>query len=118
MVEELGARGIILFSDSQLVTQQVKGEYETKEAKMRAYLERVMNVKNKFYTFEVEQILREKTMKVDELSKLASFFPRGGTGRIILVTTHKEVIESMIGAIQEADDWRMEILEALSKDGK
>lgn len=48
-------------------------------------------------------------MKVDELSKIASFCPEGGAEKIILVTTPAEVIEPIVGAIQEGDDWRMEI---------
>lgn len=77
-----------------------------KEVKMMAYLERVMNVKKKFYTFEVQQIPKEENMKVDGLSKLASSSPGGGAWKIILVMTHKKLIEPMVGAIQEADDWR------------
>lgn len=76
-----------------------------KEAKMIAYLERVTSLKNSFYTFKVRQIPREEHTKAIGLSKLASSAPVGGTRRIILVTTPKDVIESMVGSIEEGVNW-------------
>lgn len=54
-------------------------------------------------------------MKADGLSKLANTTPGGGAEKIILIT-HKKAIESMVREIQEAGDWRTEILEALAKE--
>lgn len=48
MVAEMGAHWVILYTDSQLVAQQVKGEYLAKDARMMLYLKRVAEVRNKF----------------------------------------------------------------------
>lgn len=45
----------MLLSDSQLVVQQIKGDYVAKVEKMVAYLDRLMTIKEKLYTFEVRQ---------------------------------------------------------------
>ncbi|KAL0402164.1 UNVERIFIED_CONTAM: hypothetical protein Slati_4246300 [Sesamum latifolium] len=41
MALDAGARNLIAYSDSQLVTKQVEGEYEVKEERMKEYLQEI-----------------------------------------------------------------------------
>ena len=68
-VESLNA-----FSDSQLVVNQVQGDYLPKDLWMVAYLDKVKNMSMKIKAFKIRQILREKNKKADALANLASIF--------------------------------------------
>ena len=61
-----------IFSDSQLVVYQVKGEYQARGPKMAAYLERVKCYLGRLVEYSIEQIPRERNSHADALAKLAS----------------------------------------------
>ncbi|GFY96586.1 hypothetical protein Acr_11g0008920 [Actinidia rufa] len=71
---ELGAQSLEVFSDSQLVVNQVQGDYLAKDARMIAYLGEVKAVSAKIKEFKIHQIPREDNRKVDDLANLASTF--------------------------------------------
>ena len=58
--------------DSQLIMGQVNGTYETKEERMKKYLERVLQLVKKFKETNFVQIPREENMEADALAKEAS----------------------------------------------
>ena len=68
-MESLGA-----FSDSQLVVNQVQGDYLTKDLRMVAYLDEVKTMSTKIKDFKILQIPREKNKKADDLANLVSAF--------------------------------------------
>ncbi|KAL0444293.1 UNVERIFIED_CONTAM: hypothetical protein Slati_2152000 [Sesamum latifolium] len=72
MAQEVGARHLIAYSDSQFVVKQVEGIYEAKEESMIQYLQQIAELKISFESFQIVQILREENVKADCLSKLAS----------------------------------------------
>ncbi|XP_062080822.1 uncharacterized protein LOC133785619 [Humulus lupulus] len=61
-----------IFSDSQLVVFQVKGEYQARGPKMAAYLERVRGYLEQLVEYSIEQIPRKRNTHADALTKLAS----------------------------------------------
>ncbi|GFY91031.1 hypothetical protein Acr_07g0012270 [Actinidia rufa] len=71
---ELGAQSLEVFSDSQLVINQVQGDYLAKDARMIAYLGEVKAVSAKIKEFKIHQIPREDNKKADALANLASTF--------------------------------------------
>ncbi|GFY95426.1 hypothetical protein Acr_10g0008110 [Actinidia rufa] len=71
---ELGAQSLEVFSDSQLVVNQVQGDYLAKDARMIAYLGEVKAVSAKIKEFKIHQIPREDNKKADALANLASTF--------------------------------------------
>ncbi|GFY80993.1 hypothetical protein Acr_01g0008020 [Actinidia rufa] len=71
---ELGAQSLEVFSDSQLVVNQVQGDYLAKDARMIAYLGEVKAVSAKIKEFKIYQIPREDNKKADALANLASTF--------------------------------------------
>ncbi|XP_056684259.1 uncharacterized protein [Spinacia oleracea] len=55
LAEELGARGLNIFSDSQLIVNQINGDYEAKDLKMTLYLEKAKKLTSKFKPFSIKQ---------------------------------------------------------------
>ncbi|GFY88878.1 hypothetical protein Acr_06g0008180 [Actinidia rufa] len=71
---ELGAQSLDVFSDSQLVVNQVQGDYLAKDTRMMAYLGEVKAASVKIKDFKIRQISREENKKADALANLASTF--------------------------------------------
>ncbi|XP_073035264.1 uncharacterized protein [Primulina eburnea] len=69
---EVGASRIILYSDSQLITQQIKGVYEAKDDRMLKYLQLIKARTEVFADWGIEQIPREKNSEADTLAKMAA----------------------------------------------
>ncbi|XP_073305774.1 uncharacterized protein [Primulina huaijiensis] len=69
-VREVGASRVIIYSDSQLVAQQIKGTYETKDEKMLKYLRLIAARAATLTDWSIEQIPREKNNEADSLAKL------------------------------------------------
>ncbi|KAL5753025.1 hypothetical protein ACOSP7_023200 [Xanthoceras sorbifolium] len=67
----LGADKIDIFSDSQLVVNQICNEYQAKKKEMIAYLEKTRQALGRFTKFRITQIPRAENLKADALSKLA-----------------------------------------------
>lgn len=59
-------------SDSQLITSQVAGEYQTKEVMLIKYLQSSQGLVNHFKFIEVVYVPREENTRADLLSNLSS----------------------------------------------
>ena len=70
----LGVQSIEAFSDSQLVANQVQGDYLARDVRMAAYLDEVKRLTQKIKRFTIQQIPREENRKADALANLASAF--------------------------------------------
>ena len=66
------ARSILVLGDSRLVMGQINGIYETKEERMRKYLDRVIRLVKRFKEADFIQIPREENVEADTLAKEAS----------------------------------------------
>ncbi|GFZ12712.1 hypothetical protein Acr_23g0010970 [Actinidia rufa] len=64
----------IRIRDSQLVVNQVQGDYLAKDLRMMAYLDKVNAISMKIKDFKTRQIPREENKKADALTNLASTF--------------------------------------------
>ncbi|GFZ00557.1 hypothetical protein Acr_14g0001920 [Actinidia rufa] len=71
---DLGVDSLDVFSDSQLVVNQVLRDYLTKDSRMVAYLDDVKALSGKTGDFKISQIPREENRKADALANLASSF--------------------------------------------
>ncbi|XP_027099188.1 uncharacterized protein [Coffea arabica] len=72
IARKLGVRSIKVYSDSQLIVNQVWGSYEVKEGTLRKYVAKTRELKGLFEQFALEQIPRSQNKRADALSKLAS----------------------------------------------
>ncbi|GAU41232.1 hypothetical protein TSUD_280320, partial [Trifolium subterraneum] len=111
-VEDLRAK-----SDSQLVTNQVAGEYQTKDPQLMKYLEKVKSLAKQFKTFELVHVPRDQNSRADLLSKLASTKKPGNNRTVIqetISTPSTETLEVVLPLEQE--DWRHPIIKYLLND--
>ncbi|KAK9911093.1 hypothetical protein M0R45_035016 [Rubus argutus] len=70
-----GADSLNIFSDSQLVVNQVTGEFQTKDLQMTAYLGYMQILLRMLKFYNISQIPREKNSKADALARLATADP-------------------------------------------
>ena len=68
LAHRLGARHILVNSNSQLVMCQILCEYETREEVMRRYLSKVHQLIAHFESFEIQRIFRSQNKQADALS--------------------------------------------------
>ncbi|KAL0409537.1 UNVERIFIED_CONTAM: Ribonuclease HI [Sesamum radiatum] len=74
MAKDAGAWHLLAYSDSQLIVNQVNGEYKAKEESMIQYLQKIEELKTKSKSFQLQKIPRGENVKADSLCKLARKF--------------------------------------------
>ncbi|XP_072077945.1 uncharacterized protein [Arachis hypogaea] len=89
LAKEVGATKVIIFSNSQVVTSQINGEYQAKDPNMKRYLEKTLEHLRQFLQTEVRHITRELNNRVNALSKLASTKPGENNRSLIQETLQK-----------------------------
>ena len=72
-----------IFTDSQLVISQVRGEYQVKNYHLSEYWALVQERKKKFKSVDVQNVPREYNARADIISKLASTKRKGGNKSVI-----------------------------------
>ncbi|XP_042441159.1 uncharacterized protein LOC122026484 [Zingiber officinale] len=68
----VGVARVVIYSDSQLVTQQVAGNFEVNSDKLQLYREAYEKMKEDFKEVTVTKIPRANNQRADELAKMAS----------------------------------------------
>ena len=68
----MGAWDVEIYSDSRLVVSQVQGSFEARDSRMRAYLQLVKQIMNKFHMAKVAQVVQVQNRHADSLATLAS----------------------------------------------
>jgi ribonuclease HI len=117
LAKEMDITDLKAKSDSQLVTNQVSGEFQTKDPQLVKYLERVRNLANHFNSFELVYVPREQNARADLLSKLASTKKPGSNRTFIQETiANPSITEEPVMMIIESEDWRAPIIRYLQKD--
>ncbi|XP_073051281.1 uncharacterized protein [Primulina eburnea] len=86
VAREVGASRVIIYSDSQLVTQQIKGAYEVKNEKMLKYLKLITSQASSFIDWSIEQIPREENTEAGVLAKLAASLTEISTREVLCFT--------------------------------
>jgi len=72
LAEDMGVKKLVVRSDSQLVTEQVAGNFQARDPHLAKYLEKVQTMASKFEEFILVHVPREQNSKANLLSKLAS----------------------------------------------
>ena len=68
---ELDAAGIRIFSDSQLMVRQIKGEYKVKSQNLKALYAQCMELLATFASWEITHIARDNNTQADSLANRA-----------------------------------------------
>ncbi|CAJ2644717.1 unnamed protein product [Trifolium pratense] len=117
LAKDMEVKELKAMSDSQLVTNQVSGKFQTKEPQLIKYVEGVQSLAKHFDSFELVYVPREQNMRADLLSKLASTKKPGSHRTVIQETIKTPSIggEDLMMVIEE-EDWRSPIIRYLQKD--
>ncbi|XP_073019294.1 uncharacterized protein [Primulina eburnea] len=114
-VREVGASQVIIYSDSQLVTQQIKGKYEAKNKKMLKYLGLITARAGPFTDWSIEQIHREENEEADILAKLAASMSDISTREVLCFTLLVLSVDKEVPLIQRSS-WMTLIIEYIVHD--
>ncbi|KAL5555727.1 hypothetical protein UlMin_037963 [Ulmus minor] len=72
LAKEVSARHLLIYSDSQLIVNQVNSEYQAKGEKMASYLEKAKELLGQFDIVTITQIPRNENTNADALARLAT----------------------------------------------
>ncbi len=67
----LGARQVVLYSDSELVVKQINGRYKIKHAALRPLYSEVVRLAGALESFKISYIPRERNSEADALANQA-----------------------------------------------
>ncbi|TXG60522.1 hypothetical protein EZV62_015095 [Acer yangbiense] len=115
----LGADEVEIFSDSQVVVNQVLDEYQARDESMITYLELARELLERFKKYRIIHVPREENEQADALAKLASatinIWPK--TISMIRLLQPSIVKSKKVGAVfGERNNWITPIKEYLVND--
>ncbi|XP_058769358.1 uncharacterized protein LOC131643219 [Vicia villosa] len=121
LAEDLGARIVTIYTDSQLVASQVNGDYQAKNELLIEYLAMVKQKTKNFVQVKVEHVPREHNARADILSKLASTRKKGSNRSVIQETLPRPSVQTIthpptVNAIGEAHCWMTPVYNFLTKN--
>jgi ribonuclease HI len=116
LAHEMGAENLRAKCDSQLVTSQITGKYQTKDSQLVKYLAKVQDLAKRFIFFEAVYVPREQNSRADLLAKLAST-KRPGNNRTVIqevVATPNTNTESVHHVADGKEGWIEPLLRYLT----
>ncbi|XP_065636337.1 uncharacterized protein LOC136070380 [Quercus suber] len=115
LAKSVEAKSLLVLGDSQLIIGQVNGMFETKEERMRKYLNRVMRLIKKFEKVSFVQIPREENMEADVLAREAP--AREAIDNFDEIQYMPSVDIPKILQVEDRENWMAPIVSYL-KDGR
>ena len=115
----MGEKFIKLFSNSRLVFDQVRGEFETKDERMQGYLSQVKCMQSKFDSFDLLHVPRSGNTHADSLAMLATSSAQDLPRVILVKDLYKPSrIEDtfQINQIRVGSSWMDFIIQFLKED--
>ncbi|KAL5579951.1 hypothetical protein UlMin_012393 [Ulmus minor] len=118
LAKEVSAYHLLIYSDSQLIVNQVNSEYQAKGEKMAFYLEKAKELLGQFDTVTITQIPRNENSNADALARLAT-----GLEDSLLKTIPLEILDEpsidkqqQVNTISDKPTW-MDPIIAYLRDG-
>ncbi|XP_058772207.1 uncharacterized protein LOC131646052 [Vicia villosa] len=121
LAEDVGAREVKIYTDSQLVASQISGDYQAKNGVLVEYLTLIKDKMKIFAKAEVEYIPREHNSRADVLSKLGNTRKKGGNKSVIQEILSRPSIDKNVQplpvlAIGDDHCWMTPVYNFLTKD--
>ncbi|XP_077246100.1 uncharacterized protein LOC143885957 [Tasmannia lanceolata] len=116
LATELGAGKLKVYSDSQLVVEQVNGAYEAKGLRMKRYLHKEKEKLKRMGEVEILQVPRGMNNRVDALSKMASEETHDFGTVLTEILLHPSIDEVQVLKIPPGPNW-MDLIMRFLKDG-
>ena len=85
LAKDMGIKKLDIYSDSQLVVNQLLGTYQARDLKMASYLEHVKTLQSTFEEFNIVQIPRTANSHANALANLGSSIPATESQSILLL---------------------------------
>ncbi|KAJ3704748.1 hypothetical protein LUZ61_008453 [Rhynchospora tenuis] len=108
LTEATGAKRVKIHTDSQLVVNQISGEYATTNEKLILYLEKVKAIIATFEMASVEYVPRTQNETADALSKLAKESDLDRDKPIVMLEIPSpsiDVLELGVYMVEVRDEW-------------
>ena len=118
LTKEMGFQQLKVYSDSQLVVNQVRGDYHSKGENMATYLKIAREQLKHFKWFKIEQVPRLENAEVDSLAKIASRLKDDALGLTPIELLFEPSISRSadhVGSVDCVPCWINPILEYLTK---
>ncbi|GJQ95750.1 reverse transcriptase domain-containing protein [Tanacetum coccineum] len=114
--EEMEIKSLVIFVDSKLIVNRVKGFFEARQPAIKQYLERTKEVLKSFDTYSIEHVQRNQNKKADALSKLASMTFEHLTKEVLVEVLANRLInnkEVSTVTTKKGENWMTPIYEYL-----
>lgn len=115
----MGVKKLMVYSDSQLVVNQLNGEYEAKDDRMKAYMIKVWELASEFEDIEFRRFVRDQNRHADGLAALAAALETTSSRTIqveILSSPSIGSDEIVLDIEVPSPSWMDEIIAYLQKD--
>ncbi|XP_077232426.1 uncharacterized protein LOC143869752 [Tasmannia lanceolata] len=116
LTTELGTGKLKVYSDSQLVVNQVNGAYEARGLRMKRYLQKVKEKLQRMGEVEILQVPRDMNNRADALPKMASEETHDFGTVLTEVLLHPSINEVQVLEIPPGPNW-MDLIMRYLKDG-
>ncbi|XP_025670636.1 uncharacterized protein [Arachis hypogaea] len=116
LAQEVGAKVLEVNTDSQVVSSQINGDYQTRDPLLQQYLAKVNELREGFEHVTIRHIPRERNARADLLSKLASTKPGHGNKSLIQEVVKTPSVSTTTSAhltISNQGSWTYPILQYL-----
>ncbi|XP_062102814.1 uncharacterized protein LOC133812978 [Humulus lupulus] len=120
LAKDMGVKKIVVFSDSQLVVNQMQGSYLVRDNKMTAYLNKTKELQSVFDEFTINQAPRGENSHADALANLGSSIQTTDPKTIPVVYLQWPAVwkdeEEQVNDISNNRTWITPIVEYLEQD--
>nr|XP_025652340.1 uncharacterized protein K02A2.6-like [Arachis hypogaea] len=116
LAQEVGAKVLEVNTDSQVVSSQINGDYQTRDPLLQQYLAKVNELREGFEHVTIRHVPRERNARADLLSKLASTKPGHGNKSLIQEVVKTPSVSTTTSAhltISNQGSWTYPILQYL-----
>nr|XP_025661621.1 uncharacterized protein LOC112757229 [Arachis hypogaea] len=116
LAREVGAKVLEVNTDSQVVSSQINGDYQTRDPLLQQYLAKVNKLREGFEHVTIRHVPRERNARADLLSKLASTKPGHGNKSLIQEVVKTPSVSTTTNAhlkISNQGSWTYPILQYL-----
>ncbi|XP_057760688.1 uncharacterized protein LOC130981070 [Arachis stenosperma] len=116
LAKDVGVKVLELSTDSQVVSSQINGDYQTRDLLLQQYLAKVNELKEWFNHITIRHVPRERNTRADLLSKLASTKPGHGNKSLIQEVVKSPSISTTANAcltLSRQGSWTYPILQYL-----
>ena len=116
LAKEMGAENLRAKSDSQLVTSQITGEYQTKDTQLVKYLTKVQSLAKEFTFFEAIHVPTKQNSRANLLAKLTSTKRPGNNITVFqeVITSPNTKVEEVNSITESKESWMTPLLKYLT----